>query len=453
MAFTPLNLPQYDPANTLSVKNVQDNNAAIAQKLQSGQLANQSAANVYATQVISAASATGNQALYDSALQHLQSKGIDTGGWAPDIQTGQKQAEAARMAQSPLGSLLSAGSRMDANANAADIAAGKVPNGGGNAIVNGLLRNGALTGGIPIPVGIGSGLTPDEGKIEVGKMASAAATGVPIPEGMQVGGLPVSVDNVNATARAVNEQRSVKFTPPMRDPSETQAAYQARAQQAFEAWKADPSTVAATKTQEALGTAGGEEAKMLDIMKSGLPLMLKRFQNLRDSASEASSGLGVSSDGGGLYPWLANSKMGQAIEPKTANANAMLQQNASQNILGELGPQLAQAGVRGNKFLEQIANQASGMDMSAPPDVKTNIVNGLESTYIANLKSTANQVRLKGLPAPTDAEIDQMVSQLKGAAPTLQITPDAVKQTIFKLKKAGYSEADIMEYMKQRVGQ
>ncbi len=388
MTFGPLNQAGYDVKNTRSIQDYQNSNAEIAQKLQAGQLANQSAANVYATQVISAASATGNPDLYASALQHLQNKGIDTSGWSTDINVGQKQAEAARIAQSPLGALLNAGSKMDANANTAATAAGKVPAGGGNAIVNNLLHTGALTGGVPMSL-------PND----------APAADVPVFK--QVAAQPPALPT-----SAVDSKR---FIPPMRDADETQAAYVARAQQAFEAWKADPATIAEAEKAKAMGTAGGDESKMLDIMKSGLPVMLQRFQNLRNSSADASSGLGVSSEGGGVYPALANSAAGRFLEPKTANANAMLKQNSSQNILGELGPQLQQAGVRGNKFLEQIANQASGMDMSAPPDVKNNIVNGLESTYIANLKSTANQVRLKGLPAPTNEEIDKMVADLKGA--------------------------------------
>lgn len=56
----------------------------------------------------------------------------------------------------------------------------------------------------PMPMNI----TPQEMAIEAGNFAPPSANGVQVPNGMSVGGLPVSVDNVNATAQAVNEMNA-----------------------------------------------------------------------------------------------------------------------------------------------------------------------------------------------------------------------------------------------------
>lgn len=162
----------------------------------------------------------------------------------------------------------------------------------------------------------------------------------------------------------------------------------------------------ATKTGlDAGATNAAEAAKTLHIMQSNLPSALQRFQHMKDAAGDASYGIGVNEEGDGVKQQIYNNLAGN----KTAKANSLLKQYAAQGILPELGPQLAQAGIKGNKFLEGIANSASGLDLTAPPDVKKSLVDGLQNTYINNLKSTAAQLRNQGQPAPSEADIDKMV--------------------------------------------
>ncbi len=167
----------------------------------------------------------------------------------------------------------------------------------------------------------------------------------------------------------------------------------------------------AEKTSEMNASQIGDATKTFDIMHSNLPSVLERFKEMRDASNNASSGFGANEEGTGLAQQFAKSSIGNDI---TSNANALLKQRAAQGILPELGPQLAQAGVRGNKFLETLANSASGLDLAAKPKDKISLINGLENTYINNLKATAAQLREKGQNAPSDKDIDAIIAQVKG---------------------------------------
>lgn len=104
----PVDLSVYQNIPTLrsaldanSARNLQM--ATGQQALQGAQIDTQTKQNAYATQIISAGAAGGQQS-YDAAKQHLQGMGIDISGYAPDVATGAQQAAAARQALiSPLG--------------------------------------------------------------------------------------------------------------------------------------------------------------------------------------------------------------------------------------------------------------------------------------------------------------------------------------------------------------
>lgn len=97
----------------------------LYQQGQLGQLDLASKKNLYATQIMSQVSASGDQNAYNMGLQHLQQAGIDTSAWAPDVQTGAQQAQAARMAASPYGALVNAATKLDTTANTANALNGK----------------------------------------------------------------------------------------------------------------------------------------------------------------------------------------------------------------------------------------------------------------------------------------------------------------------------------------
>lgn len=173
--------------------------------------------------------------------------------------------------------------------------------------------------------------------------------------------------------------------------------------------------------EESSGKQTGEAAKTVTIMQSNLPAVMQRLQKMREAAPDASSGFGVDEENNGIAQQFAKSSLGN---DKTSQANALLRQYSTQGILPELGPQLQQAGVRGNKFLESLASAASGIDLAAKPADKIALANGLETTYVNNYKAAAQQLRQKGLPAPSDAEIDAQYAELKkGQIPEGMITP------------------------------
>lgn len=177
----------------------------------------------------------------------------------------------------------------------------------------------------------------------------------------------------------------------------------------------------AGKKAEISATQAGEANKIFDVMHSNLSSVLQRFKEMRDASNDASYGFWANDEGTGLPQQFAKSYFGNDA---TSRANALLKQRSAQGILPELGPQLAQAGVRGNKFLETLANSASGLDLAAKPQDKIALVNGLENTYINNLKSTAAQLREKGQNAPSDKEIDDIVEKIRsGDVPQGMPTP------------------------------
>lgn len=190
---------------------------------------------------------------------------------------------------------------------------------------------------------------------------------------------------------------------------------------------------------EAEKTGGNiaETGKTLKVMQANLPVVLQRLKEMRDASENASYGFGVNNEGSGIKQQAANQ-----FNTEEAKPNTILEQRAAQGVLPELGPQLAQAGIKGNKFLETLASSASGVNLGASPEAKKEQINGLEEQYINNLKSTARQARAYGDPsAPTDDQIDAMVNQYKGnpgnAITVPQNAAQQAQQMISKAPKVG----------------
>lgn len=415
---------------TQNVAQVMQKNAAAGQALQAGQLDQASKANIYATQVISAATSTGNQQLYDSAKAHLQQMGIDPSPWAPDVATAKEQAQAARLAQSPLGPLINAATKLDANQIAANTAAGKST---GNPNANTMaLMPGAINSVVPGAGGLYTPQAPAGGPSTLPPPlpgATPPAQGQPAAApSAQVGGLPLQVAP-SAQPIDANGSTANQFVAPPRDPSQTQAAYQQSVSDARAAWEASPAVKAAqtsaTKTADVTGGEAGEALKLYNKMSSSLPMISDRFSKMRAATNDASYGLAEMT---GVGPALANTAMGSQ---KTADANAMLDQAGSQQILGELGPMLAQSGARANKFLETISAAASGYNKAAPPATKQLIINGLEDNYLATLKTNADEARAAGQPVPPAAEIDAQIAAIKAQRPPVDGAPATAAAPVY----------------------
>jgi hypothetical protein len=181
----------------------------------------------------------------------------------------------------------------------------------------------------------------------------------------------------------------------------------------------DPAAVKEAETKAAkTGENAADVGKTLTVMQSNLPMVLDRFEKMRGAAKDASYGFGTTEGEDGMPAVkVAMHDMinGVGFPDKAAEANGIIQQTSAQGVLPELGPMLAQAGIKGNKFLETLSSNASAIPLHQAPDVKMNTINGLETQYVSNLKSTAAQARKYGdRNAPTDAQIDKLVADHKG---------------------------------------
>ena len=152
-----------------------------------------------------------------------------------------------------------------------------------------------------------------------------------------------------------------------------------------------------------------EAQKTFAAANAGLPQVLQRLQDMHAVAKDASYGAGINEEGEGLKVTGHN-----MLNDTTSQANSIMRQKPAQNIIAELGPQLAQGGMRGNKFLETLSSKASGINLDDSPSGKAAAINGLQQTYIGNLKAEAATIRAQGGNAPSDADIDAQVAKISG---------------------------------------
>lgn len=486
-----------DPGGFKTIRDQVAKNALTDQEIQKGNIANQAAAHAHAVQVLSEAVASGDQGIYDHAKNGLAEMGINTSNLAPDIQTGAQQVTAARNAlynSNPLNALLGMGLKAEGNLNSATSALGstgaaaaadplsasiankvqgvQVP---GTAPTMGSPSGRHITGAqqveadgrvkqFPVTVAQLDGVQQPQGvPMPAPNAAPASAPPAAMPSALPASGLPPVATAAPADqggALDANGSTPTKFVPPQPIPGETAAVTQNRIQNAFAQWKENPAVQKVSKTAETSGAHEGEEigdaAKAMNVMSSNLPAVLGRFEKMRAYSPDASSGLGVDAEGGGIYPKIANSMLGSE---KTAKANAQMKQLTAQGIFPEINAAFGQSGTKGNKFLETIINNASGIQMDAPSNSKIQQIDNNEAMFVANMKATAKHLRDVGQPAPSDQEIDAQVAQAKQAATTqggMPATPAnkpdlrAVSKARFDLQKKGFSEEKINAYLQAK---
>jgi hypothetical protein len=190
-----------------------------------------------------------------------------------------------------------------------------------------------------------------------------------------------------------------------------------------------------TTQAEDTGKNLADATKTYNVAASNLPRAMQRFKEIREAAGLASSGGGVSDqepEQGLLEHFLpgpdyarsfARTSVGGAIDNfvnggDVAKANAVIDRATKQGVLSELGPQMQ--GLKGNKYLESIANGASGLNPADPKDTKIAAVNGLQDQYISNMVSLANQRTSYGdRNAPTQLSMAQSIAQ--NADPTYEV--------------------------------
>lgn len=370
--------------NPGALKTIRDNQVEMQlenQKINAGNLANASAGNIYATQVLSAATATGNQQTYDGAKAHLAAMGLDMSPWAADIKTGSEQANAARLAQSPLGSLLNAASRMDSNSNSATIAGGTVP-ADPNAHAHSLIR-GALVQQYGEPAGAlydkHTAPAPAQGAASPG-LSLPAGGGAPAPAPAAIpadgGGsaLPQVSDIQGRDPGYMSNMPPSRSDKKYQDSSMTATQRNELYQADLNAWKELPSTKRAQKKEEKLGdTAAGnvEAANKAQELTDRLTKNLNAMLQLNDSTPQS-----------GFIPASAKAYLSRGLQAnglgtgEDAQAYEQWNQIDNQQVLSEIQQFIAAGGAntRVNQTLERIAKAASHISAEGSPATRKSLI-------------------------------------------------------------------------------
>ncbi len=327
-----------DPSIFNNIHTFQDYNIAnqdFLAKQKAAQLDAASKSNILATQVLSGAT---DQPTYEAAKQQLSSLGVDTSQYAPDFATGTQQAQQARLAQSPLGTLLNAGLKSQSNQIALGGLTGQVPAGAENPL-------GALgVGGVTIAPQ--ATITRNSPTPPVGPSFAEAMA----PRQPQA---PVeSLDGVLAQAQS--------GLPP-KNPGEAQAAYQSRLSM-------EPSVI---RSKAAAEKGGQLEATDQEAALKAQELTDRLAQNLAAmkqlNASVPSSGLIGQGTKVLASQALKANGLGDGVG---ASASQQWDKINNQQVISEIQQFLASGGAntRINQTLDKIMRKASEINSSDQPE-------------------------------------------------------------------------------------
>lgn len=380
-----------------------------AQQLQSGGIDAASKANIYATQVLSAATATGDQGAYDTAKQHLAQNGIDVSTWAPDVASGAQQAQAARLAQSPLGSLLNAGLKAESNTIAGTQAMGNSGAGlaiaplssallGGNAL--GLVPSGGAKPSAPSVGTISTNPAPSQKRIMPQPDQNAAIKEL-YPDDAPAQPVILSNDTQQPTIQTASP--NTRFSPPKQDTGETNQAYNQRVQTAFEAYKADPDYIAKTekiKKKAELAATNEENAvhsqEMTQRLNQNLDALEKLVPDLPssdliDPATKAYIG-----------------KRNPLSDKKAATAYSQFQEINQQQMINGLSELVKSGQIRGNQFIEKIISRGYMINPDDPKEAQIADIKNLKAE-LANINTSAQNIAgakepYQAIPVNTSAQ-------------------------------------------------
>lgn len=147
------------------------------------------------------------------------------------------------------------------------------------------------------------------------------------------------------------------------------------------------STEAAKKSASENAENVAEAAKTYNVMNANFDNMMQRVKDMTKANEDSSFSPMNSDEGHGMVTMYHDIR-----NDPTSEANAILQQRAAQGVLPELGPALSQAGIKGNKFLEGLANQANNIDLSKGKVGRQTQIDGLMKAYLQNMKSSHDQI-------------------------------------------------------------
>lgn len=387
--------------NIKTIEDYANARQATQNTLQASQLDNLSKQNIYATQVLSGAAATGDQNAYDTAKQHLANNGVDISSWAPDVQTGAQQANAARLAQSPLGSLLNAGLKQQSNDIALSGLTGQLPTQGLN------------VGGVPIVPNLQqptpqpkSWVNPDAPQFASPVTPQVAPQSIQQPNVYPAEAAAAQLNNLPQSAPTGG------FSPPGQMQGETLPSYRARVEQAFQQYKESPQAV---RQNAAAGKQGDADVANQEAANKAQGLTDRLTQNL-----QAMLKLNDSVPSGGILPAAATAYGSQAFQNNPvlnklsavipgvsgngADATAYNQwkQIDLQQTLSEMQQFLAAGGggAKLNQTIDKAIQKATSIDVDASPaSRKSQIMNAL--TELGNKNISASNLVKNNQGQPT----------------------------------------------------
>lgn len=322
--------------------------------------------NIYATQVLSAVSASGDQNAYNMGLQHLKQAGIDTSAWAPDVQTGAQQAQQARLAQSPLGSLLNAANGMDRNATAAAGVNGT--NVVGNAIANKVLSQGSL-GGMPAPQQVAAMQGPAPSQSDPAAYTPVAAARQQVAQVMGPAGTSVP-QNQPMPAMAATPPPMTGFIPTQGPSNENPAAKRERINSELAVYNASPATKQAMAAAEASGKDAG-----------ALPLEAANSQEITDRLRQNVQKLLANNDSTPDSSWVSPETKAYLSkrfgDGKDAGKVAEWNQIDQQQILSDYGQLVKSGAIKGSRQIFQALQTGSGIPVDEPRSARKDLLSNL----------------------------------------------------------------------------
>lgn len=347
------------------------------QQNQLGNLDLQSKKNIYATQLLSSAV---DQPSYDMVRQHLQQAGIDTSNFAPDFATGKQQAYQARLAQSPLGSLLNAGMKAEGILNSGAATFGSA---------------GAAASQDPMSAALARGI----GGMMGGAVQNAPAQGAQAPTQSNAMPLTQANDYIPGNpdiAPASAPQNSPPQMPQSLQqlPGESASAYQNRVAN-------DPGSIAAREKAKAAGTAAGALPERAATSQEITDRLTKNVQKLLTINPDTPDSSYMSPE---TKAWWSK-RYGSG---KDAGKLAEWNQVDQQQILSDYGQLVSSGAIKGSRAIFQALQTGSGVPADEPISARTDLLNNLLAE-IQNKNVTAQNL---------NADINGGAKQPYGDIPT-----------------------------------
>lgn len=403
--------------------------ALAQQQIQTGGIDAASKANIYATQLLSGAAA-GGQGPYDQARQNLNAQGIDTSNYAPDVGTATSQLQAARLAQSPLGTLFNAAQKDQANQIALGGLTGKITPGAVAPTIPGLSLSPQADGSVQptlvpqiasqapaaassavSPTGVGASVQLDDstnpnsttynGPVSLGAGVPNMTPAQAINAITGQSSAPIANAAPSMAPMAPNTAQPFSFRAQL--PNETLPAYKDAQQQAFEQYKANPDYIKASTTASDLGKAGAKASVDAAASSSGYDQVVQTLESLKKMAPDVpQSAYGIPSS---AQAWVSQNFGNQ----KAANNMSLFNTVNESQTINAIRDLAATGQIRMTRTLENIINKGYLIDPNASPEAKKNQANAIETelrnSAIAaqNVSSQLNGGQIQGMTSPLQA--------------------------------------------------